>query len=249
MSIDYNQGQIAEQYKQAKEQLCRSRIETYSFMKRIGDLRGKKVVDMACGEGYFTRRLRQAGAAHVVGFDISERMIELARAQEKIDPLGIEYRVEDARALVPQQDCDLAVAAWLLVYARDQAELAQMCHGLARWLKPGGRFVTVLTNPDLYSFHPLPDYRKYGFELTLADRAFEGAPILWTIHLDDSSLEIENYYLPQAAYETAFREAGFRDFKVYLPELAPEPQVGDDLQYWDDFLNAPPAILIECVRA
>ena len=82
MTTDYNQGQVAEQYKKAKEQPWRSRIETYSFMKRIGDLKGKKVVDVACGEGHFTRMLRQAGAARVVGVDISERMIELARAQE-----------------------------------------------------------------------------------------------------------------------------------------------------------------------
>ena len=43
--------------------------------------------------------LRNAGAVDVVGIDISERMIELAREQEARQPLGIEYRVEDARAV------------------------------------------------------------------------------------------------------------------------------------------------------
>ncbi|MGQ0636826.1 MAG: class I SAM-dependent methyltransferase [Planctomycetaceae bacterium] len=249
MTTDYNQGRIAEQYQEAKRQPWRARLETHTFLKVIGDLRGKKVVDGACGEGHFTRRLRQAGAAHVVGFDVSARMIELARAQERHDPLGIEYRVEDARTIVPQQDFDLAVSAWLFVYAHNRAELAQMCRGLACRLRPDGRLVTVTTNPDLYTFEPLPDYRKYGFEVQRAGRVVEGAPIVWKIHLADSTLEIENYYLPLEAYEAALRDAGFRDFAFHPMELAPDPQAGDDRDYWADFINYPPALVIEGVRA
>ena len=61
MTTDYNSGHVAEQYRKVKAQLWRARLETYSFMKLIGDVDGKTVVDIACGEGYFTRRLRQAG--------------------------------------------------------------------------------------------------------------------------------------------------------------------------------------------
>ena len=249
MTTDYNQGRVAEQYQEAKQQPWRLRVEQFSLMKRIGDLKGKKVVDIACGEGHFTRLLRKAGAAEVVGVDISERMIDLARKQEAAEPLGIEYRVADARELVPRHDFDLAVSAWLLVYARDRHELAQMCQGLACWLQPGGRFVTFTTNPDVYSFQPRPDYRKYGFEVKLADRVFEGAPIAFTIHLADSSLDIENYYLPVSAYESAFQDAGFREFAVHQPELAPDPEAGDDGAFWDDFLKSPPAILLDCVKS
>jgi hypothetical protein len=124
-----------------------------------------------------------------------------------------------------------------------------MCRGLACWLRPGGRFVTFTTNPDLYHFRPRRSYRKYGFDVTLADHVSEGAPILWTIYLDDSSLEIENYYLPISAYESALRDAGFRDFAVHHPVLAPDPVAGDDRDFWEDFIVAPPAILIDCVRA
>lgn len=248
MKTDYDAGRVAEQYKQAKEQPWRFRVEEYSLMKLLGDLRDKRVVDVACGEGYFTRRLRQAGAAQVLGFDVSERMIELARTQEVTHPLGIEYRVEDACTVAPPQDFDLAVSAWLLVYARDRAELARICRGLAGWLRPGGRFVTVTTNPEVYSFKSVPDYRKYGFEMKLADHCFEGAPINFNIHLDDSDLNIENYYLPVRAYESAFRDAGFRDFKVHSLELGPHPEGNDDSKYWADFLSNPIAIMIDCVK-
>jgi toxoflavin synthase len=248
MTTDYNQGRVAEQYKEAKEQPWRSRVETYSLTKLIGDLKGRKVLDVACGEGHFTRILRRAGASKVVGLDVSERMIELARNQEAKEPLGIDYWVEDARSIVPQQDFDLAVSAWLLVYAHDRAELARMCQGLASRVRPGGRFVTYTTNPGVYDFRQPPDYRRYGFDMKLADHVFEGAPIRFTFHLAASSLEIENYYLPIAAYRATLREAGFRDFAIHLPELSPAPQGHDDRAYWDDFLKYPIAVMIDCVR-
>ncbi|WP_437206842.1 class I SAM-dependent methyltransferase [Planctomicrobium sp. SH664] len=249
MTTDYNQGRTAEQYKQAKEQPWRSRIEGYSLMNRIGALQGLKVVDIACGEGHITRQLRQGGAREVLGVDISKRMIQLAQSQEDRQQLGIEYRVGDARDVVSSQDFDLAVSAWLLVYARDRAELNQMCRGVASWLRPGGRFVTFTTNPDLYHFEPRVNYQPYGFEIALAERVHEGAPIWWRIPVGDSTLEIENYYLPISAYEKAFRAAGFRSCSVLLPELSPPPDGIDDSSHWADFLRHPPAILFDCVKA
>lgn len=117
------------------------------------------MLDVACGEGHYTRILRKAGAAEVVGIDISDRMIELAREQEARQLLGIEYRVEDARIVAGQPDFDLVVSAWLLAYARTRAELVQMCRGLASRLRPGGRFVTVTTNPGVYDSGSAPDHR------------------------------------------------------------------------------------------
>ena len=246
MAIDYNQGRIAEQYQEAKKQAWRDRVETYSFMNRIGDITGKKVLDVACGEGHFTRLLRRAGAARVVGLDISERMIALAREQEAREPLGIDYIVADARSIVDQEDYDIVVSAWLLVYAQDRAALASMCQGLACRVKPGGRFVTVTTNPGVYSFRP--DYRKYGFEVELADAVFEGAPIDITVHLADSSLEVRNYYLPIEAYASAFRAAGFHDFAVHIPDLEPAAEAADEGDYWDYLLENPFLVVMDCVR-
>ena len=215
-------------------------------MNRIGDITGKKVLDVACGEGHFTRLLRRAGAARVVGLDISERMIALAREQEAREPLGIDYIVADARSIVDQEDYDIVVSAWLLVYAQDRAALASMCQGLACRVKPGGRFVTVTTNPGVYSFRP--DYRKYGFEVELADAVFEGAPIDITVNLADSSLEVRNYYLPIEAYASAFRAAGFHDFAVHIPDLEPAAETVDEGDYWDYLLDNPFLVVMDCVR-
>ena len=105
-------------------------------------------------------------------------MIELARSQERVHRLGIDYSVGDARDLQFVDQFGLVVAAYLLNYARDRQELAAMCRGIARCLKPGGRFVTVNSNPGL-DFSAAPSFRKYGFETSVAGPFQEGAPITW----------------------------------------------------------------------
>jgi toxoflavin synthase len=97
MTTDYDP--IAEQYKRSKQQPWRTYIEAITLMELIGDPAGKAVVDIACGEGFYTRFLRQRGAGKVIGVDLSECMIGLAKAQEAKQRLGIDYVVGDGRDL------------------------------------------------------------------------------------------------------------------------------------------------------
>jgi ubiquinone/menaquinone biosynthesis C-methylase UbiE len=248
MTTKYNR-ENSRLYEAAKEQTWRRRVELFSLMDLIGNVAGKKVIDLACGEGWLTRALQNAGASPVVGTDVSAEMIALARDKESQHPLGIEYRVEDARAEGPPRDFDLVTSNWLLVYARDREELARLCRGMARQVRSGGRCVTLITNPELYTWQDEPpDYRKYGFEARLPGSAVEGAPVVFTLHLDDSSLEIENYYLPAGAYADGLRAAGFRDVAFHDLKLGPDPTAGEEGDYWDDFFHQPLAVMIDAIK-
>src|SRR5688572_20174048 len=97
MDTDYDR--IAEQYKRAKLQPWRTHIERYTLLRLLGDVRGKSVIDLACGEGYYTRELRRQGAARALGVDLSHGMIALAVAEEAQEPLGIEYLMENVETL------------------------------------------------------------------------------------------------------------------------------------------------------
>ena len=245
MVTDYDP--IAEQYKRSKQQPWRTYVECFTLLELAGDLRGMAVLDVACGEGFYTRILRQRGAARVTGVDLSQGMIDLARSQEAQHPLGIDYKVSDARELPGTGEFDLTFAAYLLNYARTRAELQAMCDGLARSLQPGGRFVTVNCNPALH-FPTAPSYRQYGFETSVVGAWQEGAPIKWTFYLSDGSFAIENYHLDVTSHEEAFRRAGFRAVRWHAPRLSPQGLECHGQEFWSSLLAHPPMAFLECVK-
>jgi len=63
----------------AKQQLFRSVVEAYSFFKELGDVKGLRVLDLACGNGHYTRQIYERGAKEVAGVDVSSEMIKLAK--------------------------------------------------------------------------------------------------------------------------------------------------------------------------
>ena len=240
-----NYDPIAEQYKRAKQQPWRAHIEAFTFERLIGDPAGKAVIDIACGEGFYTRKIRQRGATKVTGVDLSEKMIGLAQAAEAQQRLGIDYMTGDGRDLKVAADYDLAIAAYLLNYAHDRAELYAMCHGIARCLKPGGRFVTVNSNPA-WGFSTAPSYRKYGFEASLVGPLREGAPITWKFYLEEGPLKIENYFLNVGIHEEVLSAAGFCDVRWHQPMLSPEGESAYGRDFWSAILDHPPITFIEC---
>lgn len=245
MTTDYDA--IAEEYRQAKQQPWRTFVEAPSLMGLLGDLSGRRVVDLACGEGYYTRKVAAVGASRVVGVDLSPGMIELARAQEQNQPLGIEYVVSDARDLAGQGEFDIVVAAYLLNYARTRDELAAMAAAICRCLRPGGRFVTVNSNPALFT-DGNGDYAKYGFTTRLGDGAVEGTPVTWSFHLAQESISVENYYLSVATHEAVLSEQGLSRPRWRAPQVATAGASEHEPGYWDELLRRPPMILLECTK-
>src|SRR5919204_6846686 len=118
---------IGSKYDEYAQTATLKRAECYSFFRLVGALEGKRVLDLACGFGFYTRQLKQRGAVQVVGVDISPEMVRLARAKEQEDPTGVEYRVGDAIHLPVLGRFDLVTAVYLLNYATSKAQMLGMC--------------------------------------------------------------------------------------------------------------------------
>jgi len=246
MAFDYDP--IAEQYQRSKQTPWRTDVECHTLLATIGPVEGLAVLDVACGEGFYTRQLRHRGAARMTGVDLSPGMIALARRQEAEAPLGIEYRVGDGAALELPETYDLVVAAYLLNYAPTRAVLGAMCQSVAGVLKPGGRFVTVNANPAC-DFSRAPSYRQYGFETSVPGPWQEGAPVTWTFFLEDGTFAIENYWLSTASHEEALRAAGFHTVRWHPCRVSSEGRLVHGDAFWRTFLAAPPITFLECVKA
>ncbi len=95
---------------------------------------GEHILDLGCGDGVLTQRIAQTGA-QLVGVDSSPAMAEAAKT------LGLDARLFSIEALPFKEEFDAVFSNAALHWVRDQdAALA----GVARALKPGGRFVAEM---------------------------------------------------------------------------------------------------------
>lgn len=115
------------------------------LLRLVGDVAGTRLLDLACGNGYLSRRFARQGAI-VVGVDANAPLIERARAREAQEPLGITYHVGSAEHLAMLEDgaFDLVVCNMALMDIENAAGAIQE---VARVLRPGGRFVASLSHP------------------------------------------------------------------------------------------------------
>jgi SAM-dependent methyltransferase len=141
---DDNAGSWAEEVRQGHD-VAREWLNNPAFLAFIGDLHGKQVLDAGCGEGYNTRILARQGA-HVTGVDISKRMIALAVAEERREPLGIRYtRTSYAElGMFAEASFDVVVSFMALM---DGPRLDHALGEAFRVLRPGGLLAFSITHP------------------------------------------------------------------------------------------------------
>jgi SAM-dependent methyltransferase len=109
----------------------------------LPDPRGLTILDLGCGFGWFCRWAQQQGAAHVLGIDVSERM--LARARATTAETAITYKKADMEDLeLPRGSFDLVYSALALHYVHNLDGLMAQVHGS---LVSGGRLVFSVEHP------------------------------------------------------------------------------------------------------
>jgi SAM-dependent methyltransferase len=236
---------LADGYGDITGAAIREHYEWPAVRDLLPDLDGTRVLDAACGDGFYTARLVGSGA-DAVGVDASPEMV--ARARERFGGSDIEDAPEvpiheaDLTAGLPfldDGDFDLVLCQLALEHVEDWPAVFG---AFARVLRPGGR-VVVSTS------HPVRDYvdAEYdGREHVLADGATYGAVERadrdWG---DDESFVVPFYRRPlQAVFEPA-TDAGL------LVERVVEPGVTDafaerEPDRIEPFVDGPPNFL--CLR-
>jgi ubiquinone/menaquinone biosynthesis C-methylase UbiE len=110
--------------------------------KLMGLKKGQRVLDLACGQGVFSRYLLAKGM-QVEGLDVSEEFLQLARKRSKP---SIQFHLADAREADTFKESHFDAVACLLAL-QNMEEIGPTFKNVARWLKPDGRFVMVVTHP------------------------------------------------------------------------------------------------------
>jgi len=109
---------------------------------------GQTILDVACGNGNYSRVLGRRGA-RVVACDFSESFLDCARKRTIAEDGQIEYRKIDVTSMAEmltlgEKRFDAAVCSMAMM---DMIVIDPLLDSLAELLKPGGRFVFSLPHP------------------------------------------------------------------------------------------------------
>lgn len=213
MSVNYNHQANAWKRNSPRHRsdFC-GRPEVFEIFKALG--RGKIILDLGCGEGYFSRKISGI-AKKVVGIDSSEAMIELAR---KSYPKNNTYVVGDVKTMPIFKDStfNLCVGNYITNYLKF-TELPKFYKEIARVSKPGGKFILLMPHPV---FELVTDFGKaVKYEIASYDyiksrgKFFSG--VARTIH--NKTLSIGLYHSTFTDHFNAISGVGLKMIKIKEP--------------------------------
>lgn len=113
------------------------------------DISDKKILDLACGDGWISLSLAKSGAM-VYGFDISPQKIELARRYAEGNSLNnkLTFEVMTSEEMAYEDNFfDFAI----MHAALHHCDIEKTSKQIHRVLKPGGRAALI----EDYAYHPL----------------------------------------------------------------------------------------------
>ena len=138
-----------------------------ALKRMVGDVEGKRVLDVGCGEGYLSRFFAKEGA-EVVGVDLSDALIKAAMEEEERHPLGVRYFVADAVDLnmLESESFDVAFCYMALMDIRDYKGAISEA---SRVVRIGGRFVVLIEHPCFELVRFLDGKAVSGWETRLKE--------------------------------------------------------------------------------
>ncbi len=192
-------------------------------------VQGKKILDAACGPGKYAEILLADGA-ELTGFDISPRMVALAR--ERNGNQGTFYVQDMSQPLARCQDgeFDFVVCALAMHYLEDWNPTLREFH---RVLKPGGALILSIEHP-FFNYTYFQSERYFDIEPVQATWTGFGIPV-----------EVNCYRRPLESCLMPLLNSGFQLDRLLEPKPVPEFEKFDPKHYKE--LNDFPAFL--CLRA
>ena len=137
-------SQYDEWYKENKGKFI-DKVETDLAFKMLKIDKGMKILDIGCGTGNFSIKLAKMGC-QVTGIDVSEVMLEIARAKASEEVLQIEFINMDATDLrFRDSEFDIVVSMAAIEFISD---VKRVVEGIFRVAKSGGQVLIGTINGE-----------------------------------------------------------------------------------------------------
>lgn len=221
---------IAEQYSEwldggvGAKGMAFTNIVTSNVSAILGDVGGKEILDLGCGEGYFSRYLVERGAK-VSAIDGAPNMIRIAKC--KGPNSRIDFMVGDITQTLPYDSNKFDVVLCNMVLM-DLEDVTKTFSEVARILKLGSKFVFSVVHPcyfdalgewiDIGSAHPALRFKHRYIEQVRCMKKLVGLPS--GVDLNHYNRPIQDYIKPLIANRLCisdFIETSFS--REFLEEL------------------------------
>lgn len=111
-----------------------------NLIRLVKAKRGEVILDLACGQGFFSREFAKSGAK-VIGVDISPELISIAKKDK-----SVEYHVAEADKLEFLKDKSIDKGV-LILSLQNIENVNEVIKEASRVLKPHGKLFVVLNHP------------------------------------------------------------------------------------------------------
>jgi SAM-dependent methyltransferase len=130
----------------------------------------KRVLDLACGTGGPTLELVKRGYS-VVGLDLHEEMLEVAREKAEKQKLSVEFIQGDAKKLNFNEEFDAITMFFSSICYFDEEAIKELFNSVSKALKEGGVFIA-----------------DFPYQFTKSD-----TPYVWDVKNDNETLIITDW--------------------------------------------------------
>lgn len=212
-------------------------FEIPALFSLMPDLKGKKVLDLGCGFGEHCKQFIECGAQKVVGIDISEKMLEVAK-KENSDPKITYLHMPMEEITKLNEQFDVVVSSLALHYIED---FVGVVNGIYHLLKVDGVFVFSQENP-LCTCHSggdrwTRDEDGNKLYLNLADYGIEGErESVWFVD------HVKKYHRTFSTIINTLIEAGFTIEKMIEP--LPTDEILERYPDYRDLFHKPDFLLL-----
>ncbi|MGN7611400.1 class I SAM-dependent methyltransferase [Magnetococcales bacterium HHB-1] len=213
--------------------------DIHTTLSLLGPTQNRSVLELGCGNGIYTQQLKRWGAKPIVGVDVSQKMIDLAK--EKVPPGDdtIQYLCHDVLTLGEIGQFDLVLMPFLLSLAKTADMHKRMCQVAYQNLKKGG--MLIIADDNVFQSPATFDKtKKFGYQKKMiGDSLTPGASIRFTISTETQEITIDETYLPRKTWMQSFTQAGFKEITWHPPIIAPEGIEKYGADYWTDYVDTP----------
>ena len=167
--------------------------EVDSLVQALELRQEQAILDLACGHGRHSIELARRGYTQVTGLDYTPAYLEIARRDVEAAGVAVRWLHGDMRTLTFKSEFSAVYCALVALFPFDDETNQAILNGVARALRPGGRFLVDTLNPlePLRASQPQRWERLPGGGWGLQERSYDPRSgrnrTEWTVIYPDGS--------------------------------------------------------------